>query len=107
VAFLFSIFLAVFVVPSQWAIPVVLLGGLVEVAEALFLMRYSRRHKARVGAETMIGRRARVDTACLPEGQVWIDGERWAARCEGGAAEGETVTVRGREDLTLIVEREG
>ncbi len=55
----------------------------------------------------MIGRRARVDTACLPEGQVWIDGERWAARCEGGAAEGETVIVRGREDLTLIVEREG
>ena len=106
-AFLISILLAVFVVPPEWAIPVVLLGGLVEVAEAFFLMRYSRRRKASVGAETMIGRSARVDTACLPEGQVWIDGERWAARCEGGAAEGETVIVRGREDLTLIVEREG
>jgi membrane-bound serine protease (ClpP class) len=107
VAFLISILLAVFVVPPEWAIPVVLAGGLVEVAEAFFLMRYSRRRKASVGAETMIGRRARVDTACLPEGQVWIDGERWAARCEGGAAEGDTVIVRGREELTLIVEREG
>ena len=106
-AFLISIFLAVFVVPPEWAIPVVVLGGLVEVAEAFFLMRYSRRRKASVGAETMIGRRARVDTACLPDGQVWIDGERWAARCEGGAAEGDTVVVRGREELTLIVEREG
>ena len=94
-------------VPPEWAIPVVLLGGLVEVAEATFLMRYSRRRKARVGAETMIGRRARVDTACLPDGQVRLDGERWAARCEGGAAEGDTVIVRGRDELTLIVEREG
>jgi membrane-bound serine protease (ClpP class) len=106
VAFLLSILLAVFVVPPQWAIPVVLLGGLVEVAEAMFLMRYSRRHKARVGAETMIGSRARVDSACLPDGQVWIAGERWAAHCEGGAAEGDTVVVRGRDELTLIVERE-
>ena len=105
-AFLLSLLLAVFVVPPEWAIPVVLLGGLVEVAEATFLMRYSRRHKARVGAETMIGRRARVDSACLPDGQVWIAGERWAAHCEGGAAEGDTVVVRGRDELTLIVERE-
>jgi membrane protein implicated in regulation of membrane protease activity len=106
VIFLFSIFLAVFVLPPAWAIPAVLLGGLCEVAEAVFLMKYSRRRKARVGAETMIGRRARVESACLPDGQVWIQGERWAARCTGGAAEGETVVVRDREDLTLIVERE-
>ena len=106
-AFLISILIAVFVVPPEWAVPVVLLGGLVEVAEALFLVRYSRRRKASVGAETMIGRRARVDTACLPAGQVWLDGERWAARCDAGAAEGDTVIVRGREDLMLIVEREG
>ncbi|MGZ4394657.1 MAG: NfeD family protein [Gaiellaceae bacterium] len=106
-AFLISILIAVFVVPPEWAIPVVLLGGLVEVAEALFLVRYSRRRRAAVGAETLIGRRARVATACLPAGQVVLDGERWAARCEIGAAAGDTVIVRGREDLTLIVEREG
>ena len=104
--FLVSIFLAVFVVPPGWAIPTVVLGGLIECGEAYFLMRYSRRHKARVGAETMIGRRARVDTACLPDGQVWIAGERWAAHCDGGAAEGDSVVVRSRDELTLIVERE-
>jgi len=103
--FVISVFLAVFVVPTAWAIPVVLLGGLCEVVEALFLMRYSRRRKASVGAETMIGRTARVDTACLPEGQVRIEGERWAARCDGGAVEGDTVVVRSRDGLTLIVER--
>jgi membrane protein implicated in regulation of membrane protease activity len=106
VIFLFSIFLAVFVLPPAWAIPAVLVGGLCVVAEAVFLMKYSRRRKARVGAETMIGRRARVESACLPDGQVWIQGERWAAHCTVGAAEGETVVVRDREDLTLIVERE-
>ncbi|HVN62453.1 MAG TPA: NfeD family protein [Gaiellaceae bacterium] len=104
--FLISILIAVFVVPQEWAIPVVLLGGLVEVAEALLVVHYSRRRRAVVGAETMIGRRARVDTPCLPTGQVLLDGERWAARCDGGAAAADTVIVRGLEDLTLIVERE-
>ena len=60
--FLISVVLAVFLVPRAWAIPVVLLGGLCEVAEAFFLVHYSRRRKARVGAETMIGRTARVDS---------------------------------------------
>ena len=104
---LISIFLAVFVVPPAWAIPVVVLGGLCEVAEAFFLRWYSRRHKARVGAETMIGRRARVETACLPDGQIRLDGELWAARCAAGAGAGDTVVVRSRDDLTLVVEREG
>ena len=105
--FLISVVLAVFLVPQAWAIPVVLLGGLCEVAEAFFLVHYSRRRKARVGAETMIGRTARVDSACLPNGQVWIEGERWAARCDGGAAEGDTVVVQARDGLTLIVEPDG
>ncbi len=104
---LISIFLAVFVVPPAWAIPTVFVGALCEVAEAFFLMRYSRRHKARVGVETMIGRRARVETACLPDGQVRIGSELWAAHCADGAHEGETVLVRSRDDLTLVVEREG
>jgi membrane protein implicated in regulation of membrane protease activity len=104
---LFSIFLAVFVVPPGWAIPIVLLGALCELGEAFFLRWYSRRHKARVGAETMIGRHARVETACLPDGQIRLGSELWAAHCAAGAREGDTVVVRSRDDLTLVVEREG
>jgi membrane protein implicated in regulation of membrane protease activity len=102
-----SIFLAVFVVPPGWAIPVVFLGALCEVAEAFFLRWYSRRQKARVGAETMIGRRARVETACLPDGQIRLGSELWAAHCDAGAREGDTVVVLSRDDLILVVEREG
>lgn len=105
--FVISIFLAVFVVPPGWAIPTVVLGGVCEVAEALFLMRYSRRGKARVGAETMIGRHGRVETACLPDGQIRLGSELWAAHCDGGAREGDSVVVRSRDDLVLLVEREG
>lgn len=101
---LISILLAVFVLPPGWAIPAVLIGAMIELGEAWLFMRYSRRGRASVGAETMIGTRARVETACLPDGQVRIAGELWAARCAAGAAEGATVVVRTREDLTLIVE---
>ncbi len=104
---LISIFLAVFVVPPEWAIPTVLFGALLECCEAFLFMRYSRRHRATVGAETMIGRSARVETACLPDGQVRLGSELWAAHCTAGAHEGDTVVVRSRNDLTLVVEREG
>lgn len=103
---LISILLAVFVLPPEWAIPAVLIGAALELCEALLFMRYSRRGRVRVGAETMLGQRARVETACLPDGQVWLAGERWAARCAAGAPVGATVVVRAREDLTLIVEPE-
>ena len=102
---LVSILLAVFVVPSEWAVPTVVIGGVLELGEAWLWKRYQRKRRVKVGAELMIGQRAQVETACLPEGQVRLGSELWAARCDGGAAVGETVVVRGRDGLTLIVER--
>src|ERR1700690_4039436 len=104
---LISIFLAIFVVPPAWAIPTVFLGALCEVGEAFFLRWYSQRRKARVGAETMIGRSGRVERACLPDGQIRLGSEIWAARCVEGAHKGDSVVVRSRDDLVLVVEREG
>jgi len=63
-----------------------------------------RRHKV-VGAQTLIGREAAVIRACEPRGQVRLDGEIWEARCDEGAAVGETVRVVDRDGLTLIVAR--
>jgi membrane-bound serine protease (ClpP class) len=100
-----AILLAVFVLPVEWAIPVVFLGAVVEVGETLFWLWYSRRRKAQVGAETLIGELAEVVTRCAPLGQVRLQGEIWRARCEEGAERGEHVRVTALEELTLVVER--
>jgi membrane protein implicated in regulation of membrane protease activity len=44
-----------------------------------------------------------VITACRPLGQVRVDGEIWAARCESGADIGTAVRVEDRDGLTLVV----
>jgi membrane protein implicated in regulation of membrane protease activity len=100
-----AIFLGVFVLPIEWAIPVVLLGAILEVGETFFWLWYSRRHRVQVGAETLIGELAEVVTRCAPLGQVRLQGEIWRARCEEGAERGEHVRVQGLEELTLVVER--
>jgi membrane protein implicated in regulation of membrane protease activity len=100
-----AILLAVFVLPVEWAIPVVVLGAIVEVGETFFWLWYSRRRRAQVGAETLIGELAEVVTRCAPNGQVRLQGEIWRARCDEGADRGEQVRVTALEDLTLVVER--
>jgi membrane protein implicated in regulation of membrane protease activity len=102
------IFLAIvllLVLPHPWN----LVGFLVVIPLwVLELLGWSRtvKHKRKaVGAETLIGRNAVVSTPLRPRGQVRLDGEIWEARCEAGAAPGETVRVIGRDSLTLLVER--
>ena len=75
------------------------------VLELLGWNRSVKHRRRAVGAETLIGKDALVTTACRPTGQVRLGGELWEARCEEGASAGETVTVAGRTDLTLLVER--
>ena len=99
-----AVLLALFVLSPAWGIAAVALAALVEVAEIVFWIRLSRRGRIRVGAETLVGARARVVMACRPSGQVRIQGELWQARCEAGADLGETVTVRSLDGLTLVVE---
>ena len=82
----------------------VIVGALVlELGEIGFWFWYSHRRRIQVGAETLVGREAVVVTACRPLGQVRLDGEIWAARCDEGAGQGERVRVVGRDGLTLVV----
>ena len=67
---------------------------------------WSRRRRAAVGAETLIGKKGVAVGSLWPEGQIRVDGELWNARCEGGADAGTPVVVRGIEGLTLEVEPE-
>jgi membrane-bound serine protease (ClpP class) len=101
--FVIAVILAVFVVPSPWGL--VLVGGaaVVEIGETFFWIWLSQRHRAKMGAETLLGAPADVVTACRPEGHVRIQGELWRARCEAGADPGDRVKVVERDGLTLLV----
>jgi len=99
-----AILLAVFVLEEPWTWIVVLAGATFEFGEAAALVRWSKRRKAVVGTEALIGRRAIVSAECRPVGQVRVAGELWQARCAAGADVGDEVIVRAVERLTLVVE---
>jgi membrane-bound serine protease (ClpP class) len=90
-------------VPSPWGFLLVVGAALLELAETAFWIRFSRRRRAQVGAETLIGAEAVVTEACVPLGQVRLVGELWQARCDEGADAGERVRVVGRDGLVLVV----
>ena len=75
-----AILLALTVIPSPWGWVAVIVAGLIDVAETTFFVRWSKRRRATVGAETLVGRTAVVVRALTPRGQVKLDGEVWEAR---------------------------
>jgi membrane-bound serine protease (ClpP class) len=95
-----AILLAIFVVPWPWGLVVVIVGGTIDIAESLALLRWSRRRRAVTGAEALIGQRAIVATPT----QVRIAGELWEARSSDVLVRGEEVVVRRVEGLTLLVD---
>lgn len=97
-ALLAAILLAIFVTHGALDYVVVAIGLTVELAESTFWYRWSRRRRAVVGVETLVGRTVEVDA----DGWARVNGERWAVR---GAAPGERAHVVGVDGLTLLVER--
>jgi membrane protein implicated in regulation of membrane protease activity len=102
--FLLSLLLAIFVLDEPWNWIVLVIGGMLEFVETGLWYRWSKRRRVTVGPELLVGRRAVVSTDCLPEGQVHVAGEIWAARCDAGARAGEEVVVREIDGLLLVVE---
>ena len=102
--FLLGVFLAVFVLPSPWGLVAIVVGGLLDIAETGLFLWWSRRRRASVGVESLVGRTGIASTALWPDGQVRIAGELWGARCETGCDPGTSVVVRAIEGLTLVVE---
>jgi membrane-bound serine protease (ClpP class) len=100
---LIALLLAVFVVPMPWSVVIVFAGLAGDAAVLVWGRRIARRWRPRTGAEAMLGRTARVESACRPRGQVRIRGELWEATCSAGADRGETVRVEALDGLTLIV----
>jgi membrane protein implicated in regulation of membrane protease activity len=104
VALVAAILLAIFVLPSPWGVLLVAGAAVLEAVEAGALIWWSKRRRARVGTEALIGRQAEVVADCYPIGQVRIQGELWRARCDAGADRGDEVRVAEIDGLTLVVE---
>jgi membrane-bound serine protease (ClpP class) len=104
VILLLSLLLGVFVLEEPWNWVVVAVGATLEIAETGLFVWWSKRRKAAVGTETLVGRRAVVSVDCRPHGQVRVAGEIWQARCDAGADAGDAVVVREVRGLMLVVE---
>ncbi len=78
----------------------------VDIGESLFWIWLSKRRKAAVGTDALLGQTATVARACRPLGYVRLQGELWQARCEAGADPGDRVRVVAVEGLLLLVEPE-
>jgi membrane-bound serine protease (ClpP class) len=96
-----AILLAVFVLPSPWGLIAVASGGILDVAESIALLKWSRRRKAPVGGAALVGSSARVASPT----QVRVAGELWEARSSDPLVPGEQVEVTGADGLTLEVSR--
>jgi membrane protein implicated in regulation of membrane protease activity len=94
-----AILLAIFVLPSPWGIIAVVAGGVLDITESVVLLKWSRRRKAPVGGDALVGRRARV----VSPTQVRVAGELWEARAGEPLRPGDEVEVTGAHELTLEV----
>jgi membrane protein implicated in regulation of membrane protease activity len=95
-----AILLAIFFLPSPWGIVAVLAGGLLDIAESLVLLKWSRGRRAVTGVEALIGKTAVVSSPT----QVRVAGELWEARSDRVLVPGDEVVVHGVEGLTLLVD---
>jgi membrane-bound serine protease (ClpP class) len=99
-----AIVLALTVLPSPWGVVAVTVAAAIDVGETVFFVRWSKRRKSAVGAETLVGRHAVVIRAPAPQGQVKLDGELWEARGPGDLVPGQEVVVTGLDGLVLEIE---
>jgi membrane protein implicated in regulation of membrane protease activity len=99
-----TLILALIFLPSPWDLVAIGMAAAFEICLAIFGIRYSRRRKAQVGVQTMIGSRGEAITALAPRGQVKVGGEIWKARAENAVRAGDAVTVTSVDGLTLEVE---
>ena len=101
---LIAILLALFVLPSPWGLVAVGVGAMLDIAETVVFIWWSKRRRASVGIDSLVGQEGVAIGHLWPVGQVKIRGEIWQARCAGGCDAGTRVVVRAVEGLTLVVD---
>ena len=53
-----AVVLALTVLPRPWGVVAIVVAAAIDVGETAFFVRWSKRRRAAVGAETLVGRRA-------------------------------------------------
>ncbi len=101
---LIALALAIFVLPSPWGLAAVVVAAVLDISETGLFIWWSKRRKATVGVDALVGKVGIASSALWPEGQVKIRGELWQARCAGGCDAGTRVVVRAVEGLLLVVD---
>jgi membrane-bound serine protease (ClpP class) len=105
VLLILALILALIFLPLPWALLVIAVAAVLELCLWFFGIRYSKRRRAQVGVQTMIGGYGEALTALAPEGQVKVDGEIWQARSPVEVRAGDSVRITAVKGLTLEVER--
>ena len=93
-----ALLLALLFLPSPWGLIVIAGAVVCETTLAVVGIRYTKRRRAQVGAQTLIGETVEVITALAPTGHVMHGAEIWRAHSE-------VVRITGVQGLTLEVER--
>jgi membrane protein implicated in regulation of membrane protease activity len=104
VLFLIALALAILVLPSPWGVVTVVIAGTIDLIEVGVGLWWTKRRRAAVGVESLVGKRGVAIDALWPEGQIRVDGEIWAARCRGGCDQGSPVVIRRIDGLVLEVD---
>jgi membrane protein implicated in regulation of membrane protease activity len=104
VLFLIALLLAIFVLPAPWGLVALGVAATLDIIETGAFMWWSKRGRATVGVEALVGKVGVAASDLWPEGQVRVGGELWRARCAGGCDTGTKVVVRSVEGLTLVVD---
>lgn len=97
-------FVVLFLAPHPWNLIVALILFVLAIPELFAWNKTVRGRQKVVGTQTLVGKTAEVRVACMPHGQVFVDGALWEAQCAAGAAVGTLVRVRAVNGLTLEVE---
>jgi membrane-bound ClpP family serine protease len=104
VLFLIGLVLAIFVLPSPWGLVAIGIGAALDIAETGGFLWWSKRRRATVGVDSLVGKVGVAIGSIRPEGQVKVNGEIWNATCVGGCETGTKVVVRRVDGLTLEVD---
>ena len=81
----------------------ILVGITIELSEAAFWIRVSRRLRPRVGPEALVDAVGVALSDCRPSGRVRVRNESWRAHCRDGVEKGDEVVVLAVSGLTLEV----
>jgi membrane protein implicated in regulation of membrane protease activity len=98
-----AVVLAFTVLPSPWGVVAVAGALTIDVVETAVFIHWSKRRRAAVGAEALVGRTAVVVQPLTPRGQVKLDGELWEASSVYAFVPGDEVVVTQVDGLVLEV----